>query len=248
MVFMKAFAKLLYWKLCFPDSVDLLRMRLRVVSGPFRGMPYALFACASAHSAKLLGTYEKELHGIIDEIQRDRYEKIIDIGAAEGYYAVGMARENGGLPAIVIAYEAQELGRRLLREVVERNSVKNVEIRGACDVPALAKELTVGLKTLIVCDVEGYERELLDPESVPGLRNSSVLVELHDAPGAPISKIIRGRFHGSHTITEVVSAERTWGDFPVKNFFSRLLPRSLALRAMNEARGFQKWFWMRPLK
>jgi hypothetical protein len=242
----KTLAKLLYWKLCFPNFVQLLPIRLRVVSGPFRGLLYGIVAHASAHSAKLLGTYEKELHGIIDEIRQERFERIIDIGAAEGYYAIGMALANDGQPATVIAFEAQESGQQLLRAAAERNSVKNIEIRGACDIHALATELTAGGKTLIICDVEGYETELLDPEIVPGLRNSYVLVELHDAPGAPISEIIRERFCRSHSVTEVVSVERTWQDFPVKNVFARLLPRSLALRAMNEARGFQRRFWMRP--
>ena len=244
---MKTLAKILYWKLCFPKFVQLRPARLRVVSGPFRGMPYGIQACASAHSAKVLGTYEKELHGIIGEIQYERFEKIIDIGAAEGYYAVGMARSNGGGPGTVIAFEAQELGRNLLREVAELSGVKNLDIRGSCDAPTLDAALAESGKTLIICDVEGYETELLDPERVPGLRRSSVLVELHDTPAMPISEIIRQRFERSHKITEVESAERTWLDFPAKNFFARLLPRSLALRAMNEARGYQKWFWMRPL-
>jgi hypothetical protein len=244
---MKTFAKLLYWKLCFPKFVQLQPARLRVVSGPFRGMPYGIKACASAHSAKVLGTYEKELHGIIGEIQHERFEKIIDIGAAEGYYAVGMARSNGGGPGAVIAFEAQELGRNLLSEVAELSGVTNLEIRGSCDASTLEAELAGSGKTLIICDVEGYETELLDPELVPGLRHSSVLVELHDAPGLPISETIRQRFQRSHKITEVESAPRTWLDFPAKNLFARLLPKSLALRAMNESRGFQKWFWMRPL-
>jgi hypothetical protein len=244
---MKTFAKLLYWKLCFPSFVELLRARLRIVSGPFRGMPYRLTAFASAHSAKVLGTYEKELHGIIDEIQREHFKTILDIGAAEGYYAVGMARSNGNQSATVIAFEAQESGRQLLQETAERNSVKNLEIRGACDVAALSTELEAGVKTLIICDVEGYETELLDPERIPGLRHVSVLVELHDSPGKPISDIIRHRFQSSHHVTEVDSTDRTWLDFPAKNFFARMLPRALALRAMNESRGFQKWFWMRPL-
>jgi hypothetical protein len=245
---MKTFAKLLYWKLCFPNFVEILPARLRVVSGPFRGMPYSIVACASAHSAKLLGTYEKELHGIISEIQQERFEKIVDIGAAEGYYAIGLARAGLGQASKVIAFETQDLGRRLLEELAASNGAVNLEIRGACQATDLAAAVAGDGKKLIICDVEGFETELLDLDRVPGLRRSSILVELHDSPGAPISEIIRQRFHGSHSITEVVSAERTWQDFPVKNLFARLLPRSLALQAMNESREVQKWFWMRPLQ
>jgi tRNA G46 methylase TrmB len=151
---MKIFAKLLYWKLCFPSFIELIPPRLRIVSGPFRGMRYNLVACGSAHSAKLLGTYEKELHAIIDEILAERFEEIIDIGAAEGYYAVGLALSSPS-PRRVIAFEAQEQGRQLLQELAAGNSLKNVDIRGACDVMGLEQALAGGRPKLIICDVEG---------------------------------------------------------------------------------------------
>jgi hypothetical protein len=111
----------------------------------------------------------------------------------------------------------------------------------------LEEALTGCRQKLIICDVEGFEAELLDPERVPSLLKCSILEELHDSPGAPVSDIIRQRFRHSHRIQEVLSARRTWEDFPAKNLFARLLPRYLALRAMNEARDFQRWFWMRPV-
>jgi hypothetical protein len=194
-----------------------------------------------------LGTYEKELHAIIDEILAEHFDAIIDIGAAEGYYAVGLARSSPS-PRGVIAFEAQEQGRQLLQELAARNSVKNVDIREACDVIGLEEALAGGHQKLIICDVEGFEAELLDPDRVPSLLQSSILVELHDSPGAPVSDIIRQRFSHSHRIEEVLSVHRTWEDFPAKNLFARLLPRYLALRAMNEARPLQKWFWMRPVQ
>lgn len=243
---MKLAAKLLYWKLCFPEFISLLPVRLRVVSGPFCGMPYTIVACASAHSAKLLGTYEKELHAIISEAQQQPYDRIIDIGAAEGYYAVGFARAQSNPDCRVIAFEAQDLGRELLRRLATSNGVTNLEIRGSCGVEDLASALGEGRNNLIICDVEGFETELLVPDRLPGLRSCSLLVELHDSPGVPISAMIRERFQPSHHIHEVTSAERTWRDFPGSNVFSRLLPRALALRAMNESRDSQRWFWMRP--
>jgi len=241
---MKILPKLLYWKLCFPRSIDIIPVRLRIVSGPFRGMRYTYKACGSAHSAKLLGTYEKELHAIVEGFSAGRFDTVVDIGAAEGYYAVGLARSSPGTRGI--AFEAQKYGRGLLRDLAANNGVHNLEIRGACDVQGLEDALAGGHGKLIICDVEGFETELLDPARVPSLLHSSILVELHDSPGLPISDIIRGRFEHSHRIEEVLNTTRTWDDFPAKNFFARILPRYLALRAMNEARDFQRWFWMRP--
>ena len=241
---MKLLAKLIYWKLCFPSSIRLVPPRLLVASGPFCGMSYTTVACASAHSAKLLGTYEKELHSIIRSLQNANFQKIIDIGAAEGYYAVGFARMSP--ECNVIAFEATEHGRSLMSNLAARNRTKNIEIRGTCDFESLREATSQDGKKLIICDVEGFEADLLNPDRVARLRECSILVELHDTPDQPISAIIRERFRHSHRIQDVPCTDRTWQDFPQPNLFAKALPRTLALRAMNESRGSQSWFWMEP--
>ena len=45
----------------------------RVAAGPFHGMRYATFGLGSVISAKVLGTYERELHGWVDEIMATPY-------------------------------------------------------------------------------------------------------------------------------------------------------------------------------
>ena len=62
-----------------------------ILSGPFQGLRYISDSVGSNWSPKLMGTYEKELWSIIESIVDHSYELIIDIGAAEGYYAVGLA-------------------------------------------------------------------------------------------------------------------------------------------------------------
>ena len=62
-----------------------------VLNGPFRGMKYLSRAYCSAVLPKLLGTYECELIPAIDRLARSDADRIVDIGAAEGYYAVGLA-------------------------------------------------------------------------------------------------------------------------------------------------------------
>ena len=63
----------------------------RVLRGPFAGMVYAVDAFASAYFPKLIGCYEREIHEILESVIRRGYRRIIDIGCAEGYYAVGLA-------------------------------------------------------------------------------------------------------------------------------------------------------------
>ena len=54
-------------------------------------------------------------------------------------------------------------------------------------------------KTLVLMDIEGGEKELLDPGRYPALRKMDVIVEMHDLLDASISKTILARFAESHT-------------------------------------------------
>src|SRR6478672_6897407 len=65
---------------------------LVVQHGPFKGMKYpGVNSVGSALIPKLLGSYERELHPLIDSICAGQYDQVVDIGCAEGYYAVGLA-------------------------------------------------------------------------------------------------------------------------------------------------------------
>src|ERR1700678_538077 len=57
-----------------------------VLHGPFSGMKYPEASIQSRHSVpRLLGSYESELHEAIAAGLGYRYERVIDIGSAEGY-------------------------------------------------------------------------------------------------------------------------------------------------------------------
>ena len=65
---------------------------LKVLYGPFKGMTYPdSTSIGSVWLPKMLGIYESELHDILEEICSKNYSTIINIGAGEGYYAVGLA-------------------------------------------------------------------------------------------------------------------------------------------------------------
>ena len=83
----------------------------RVLSGPFVGMDYVQQATGSALMPKLLGSYEAELHETLEKIAATEYAAIIDIGCAEGYYAIGLAMRlpNAQVYAFDIDPEAREL-------------------------------------------------------------------------------------------------------------------------------------------
>jgi hypothetical protein len=64
---------------------------LKVIAGPFAGMLYGNDVNCGAYVAKLVGSYEQELHQVVHEIIGRDYRTIVDVGCAEGYYAVGLA-------------------------------------------------------------------------------------------------------------------------------------------------------------
>jgi hypothetical protein len=62
-----------------------------VESGPFAGMKYLPGFCEGI-LPKLLGSYEQELWPALHSIASLPIQAVINIGCAEGYYAVGLAR------------------------------------------------------------------------------------------------------------------------------------------------------------
>src|SRR5229473_2239235 len=64
----------------------------KVLNGPFQGMMLASGSAEGCYVPKLLGCYEAELHPYVAEAAQRGYEAIINVGTAEGYYAIGMAR------------------------------------------------------------------------------------------------------------------------------------------------------------
>ena len=179
----------------------------RVLGGPFAGMRYAPDAYDSGLLPRLLGTYEWELAPAIDRLLGNSggdagggIDRVVDVGTAEGYYVVGLARR---LPAgvRVIGFDSSPRARHMLRTTARLNGLNGrIEIRGACEPDALADALAGAARPLVVCDCEGYELELLDPDRVPALRRAVVVVELHDHLAPAASAAIRGRFAASHRI------------------------------------------------
>jgi hypothetical protein len=166
---------------------------LQVSGGPFAGLVYP-DASATSLVPKLLGAYERELHGAIEQAVHDEPELIVNVGAADGYYAVGLARR---CPAAAVhAFEADPLARELLSRVAAANGVA-LTIEGTAELDLLRR--LPPTRTLVVIDCEGCEATLLDPEQLPLLRTATIIAELHDfaVPGDPVV----ARFAATHEVT-----------------------------------------------
>lgn len=218
----------------------------RVRLGPFAGMRYGLCSVGSAYIPKLLGTYERELADLVEVVCSRNPELIIDIGAAEGYYAVGLALRNR--TSRVIAFESEESGRAALGDMAELNQVTSrIEIRGKCEAADLESTLAGAIFPIVICDVEGYEEHLLDMAAVPSLSSATILVEMHDFVRPGLTDILRERFDGSHHIRCVLQESRSRSDFPWRTVVTAVLPNSYLEWAVSEWRPVRmSWLWMDP--
>lgn len=188
-----------------------------VQSGPFQGMVYPQHLAAherllwNGSLPKLLGSYETELHNVLARVAERRYQRVINIGCAEGYYAVGLARCMPATP--VFAFDIDPVARQLCEELARANGVSDrVTVQGECTIEAL-RQLT-SERSLVICDCEGCERDLLQPELAPGLALCDLIVELHDFVDPSISLTVPARFAATHHITALSKEDRDPSTYP----------------------------------
>jgi hypothetical protein len=192
---------------------------LAVRSGPFEGLRFIEAAVAAPHladclPAKLIGCYEQELHPALERLIGAGFSTVVNVGAAEGYYAVGLALR---MPeARVYAFDIDDDRRELCDELARANGVEDrVETAAECD-PAWLAELDGDC--LLLADCEGCEVQLLGPEQAANLSRSALVVELHDHIDPRSSQQVHDLFSPTHEIERVDAVPRYSGDFPELEF------------------------------
>jgi len=180
----------------YPELREALAQRV-VVAGPFEGLRYGgTRACCSALYPKLLGTYEHEIESFIQSSLADRHDLVVDVGAADGYYAVGFVVKSAG--SNVIAFEQDERARKELGKLAELNGVSDrIQIRGKCGSGDLLALPTI--RGLMIVDCEGFEEELLSPHVIQHLKTWDFIIETHDGYSADITKRLADRFSRTHS-------------------------------------------------
>lgn len=182
------------------------------MEGPFQGLRFLKHSAEGCHIPKLIGCYEQPLHDFIQKAVNRQYEIMINIGCAEGYYAVGMARL---MPAThVHAYDSNPAAQKTCAELASINDVTDrITIGGLFDCKNFGSY--EGKSVLIICDIEGAEIDLLDPAVSPSLKKMDIIVECHDCFKSEISKELSSRFQSSHQIAFVQdNGQRSIKDAP----------------------------------
>jgi hypothetical protein len=225
-----------------PTEEYLRRHGLAVRHGPFAGMRYVSpgETPPSDLVAKLTGTYEAELHGVVSEWVAGGFPHVIDVGSAEGYYAVGFAFAMPG--TTVHAYDIDPLARRRCAAMAALNDVQGRVLVGDICTPATLETLPEDGVALL-SDCEGYERVLLDPDAAPRLRGWTILVELHEFLDPEIRSTIVGRFESTHDVELLEEGEHDGSGVPELRFLDAATRR----RLLSERRPARmSWAVLRP--
>lgn len=154
----------------------------KVMYGPFRGLKLS-------HSpwwgeldlgSQCLGLYEKELLDYFDSIPSGKFSTFIDIGAADGYYAIGLLKAK--IVPTVLCFEMSAKGRDAIKNNWEENGQPDtLHIFDEATPSSLSQISSEALKkSLVLIDIEGAEFELLTDEVLQQFKDSTIIVEIHN--------------------------------------------------------------------
>lgn len=201
-----------------------------VLRGPFKGLRYSeRIAQARNQVHRLVGSYENELHDWCEEIVERQYPYLLDVGTADGFYAVGFAQRMPGTR--VIGFDTDRWARVATEELAKENGVANVEVLSMCSPEWLRLNLVPD--TLIFSDCEGYEQVLFDPSLVPCLLECDMVIEMHERPAPGVEKVIRERFSQTHEIRTVTYVDHDATQFPELE----VIEPEMRAKAISEGRG-----------
>ena len=215
---------------------------VRVLTGPFAGMKYHNTSSFGPITPKWLGSYEWEIQDLVERMCGEQYDNIVNVGSAEGYYAVGLAWRSP--QSSVIAFDTDPLARREVVELAKQNGVNDrVEVGSAC----WQLDWVPPGKNLLFVDIESVMGGLLIPQTTPYLLQFDILVKLHELARSArdLEGLLRVRFAATHVIERRTQTDRI--DWQTQNYkvWRKRLTEEEVLRAINEFTiEHPVWLWM----
>jgi hypothetical protein len=203
--------------------------------GSFSGMRFAPVLPNSLLSPKVIGSYEMEVHRWVEDAIDHGYDRILNIGCAEGYYAVGLALRSP--TTTVLAYDTDARSQENTAALARLNGVaERIRVRGLCTHEELDREASDS--TLILCDIEGGELDLLRPDLAPALLGADLIVETHEDYQPGVTDALVHRFLPSHSVEIVYRCARYAEEFPIL----RAVPAGEHALLLEEGRSLsQSW-------
>ncbi len=174
----------------------------KVYQGPFKDMQILhKFSWGDGDCAsKLLGLYECELFDSIETVINDQPDMILNIGCAEGYYGIGLAKRTG---VTTVLFDINETAINIARENAQVNGVNRIMFSTACAIEQYRVFLINPRNPFIFMDCEGAEEEILDLEKIPELEKTTIMVESHDCNRPGLTLKLIDRFSSTHQINVI---------------------------------------------
>jgi hypothetical protein len=193
-----------------------------VVQGPFAGMRMCdrVSRGDGDIAPKLLGTYEEELHPHLNRFCTRSYSAVMDVGCAEGYYAIGCARLFSGVP--VFAFDSNPTALEICQENAALNCVTDRIITAShCVSDTLASFGRSHPRSLAILDCEGYEKTLFtSDDAINGCVAMDLIIECHDKFEPDVTPYLVSRLIKSHQIQFVYASGRNPNAFPFLSHLS----------------------------
>jgi hypothetical protein len=179
-----------------------------VARGPFKGMTICEQSSWYGGSIlqKLLGVYEQDLHQAIEKIIAFRPARIVNIGCAEGYYAVGLALRCSGVP--ILAIDSDRRAVDVCEAAAKANRVEaELLIECASELSASMRSIRRNERAAVIVDCEGCERDFLSLD-VSNMESSVLLIEAHEFIQPGIESALNAKFSDTHSIEIILQGSR----------------------------------------
>ena len=149
--------------------------------GPFKGLRFSdnSWWGASDRGGMLLGIYEEEILNILSNLPK-KYQTFIDLGAADGYYGIGVLV--GNIFDKSYCFEISNEGRHVIKQNANLNNVSDrLIIEGKADNFFYKSIKTEDIEnSFLLIDIEGGEFELLNENVLDVFKSSIIIIEIHD--------------------------------------------------------------------
>jgi hypothetical protein len=173
-----------------PDEIERVKIKIlnqlalkydyTVAYGPLKGMSFNRNVWWGTYDGitKMLGVYELHVLERLIELSKKGHSTFIDIGAADGYFAVGMVYSKAFDQTY--CFEISRHGQEHIRSNAKTNSCADqVIIKGEAEYDSLKEILDKENNAVVLIDIEGAESDFLSKNVLSLLQQCHVICELH---------------------------------------------------------------------
>ena len=194
-------------------------------------------------ASKIYGLYENRIQKILKEIRKPI---LIDVGAADGYFAIGSLYS--GLSEYCYAFEQSEIGKKTLLKTAKINNVSSkLSIKGKVDsknfLSMLPKDIDFS-QVVLLCDIEGEEYNLFTNDILKKLAKANLIIEIHNNVEEKIQKQFLQRVKKYFNTSIIIDNQKEYVDLPLLHSLNDI---DRALIACEGRSYIGKWLYLKPL-